>query len=215
MVIQVGEIYETNNFGTLEVIEYVTSSKVRVRFLATGYERYTTYQHIRNGQVKDLFIPIVYGVGYMGEGLHKSKVGGKSTKEYTAWHNMLQRCYDPIYRTKRPTYIGCSVTDGWHNFQVFAAWFTECYIEGYELDKDIKVPDNKVYGPDTCTFVTQAENSEAASAVTAIFCSPEGIRTEVYNISKFAMEKGLNQSHLSKVSRGTSHQHKGWKKWTD
>ena len=210
MVIQVGEIYETNNFGTLEVIEYVNACKIGVRFLATGFERYTAAKEIRNGRVKDLFMPSVHGVGYMGAGTYSARTKGSITKEYSTWHGMIQRCYCPKSLEVRPTYKGCTVVKEWHNFQVFAAWFTNNYIEGCDLDKDIKVPGNKVYGPDTCMFVTHAENTITACAAAVVLYSPEGRRTEVYNLSKFARDNRLSQGALSAVKNGKANQHKGW-----
>ena len=210
MVIQVGEIYPSNNYGDMEVIEYVNSKKIKVRFIATGYERYTTSQYIRNGGIKDLFAPSVYGVGYIGDGLFKATNSGKINKVYNTWHDMLKRCYDPATQVRQPTYVGCSVNKEWHNFQVFATWFEEHYIDGYHLAKDIKVPGNKVYGPDTCTFVSQAKNNEAARSRKTIFRNPEGDPVEVYNITAFVKEHGLHRGHLSSVNRGERTQHKGW-----
>ena len=41
----VGDLYDTK-FGTLEVVEYTNKSKVRVRFIETGYEKFARYDHI-------------------------------------------------------------------------------------------------------------------------------------------------------------------------
>ena len=210
MVIQVGEIYETNNFGTLEVIEYINFSKVRVRFLATGYEKFARATSIRNGAVKDLLVPSVCGIGYLGEGTCKVSANGRSTKVYSTWLGMLVRCYDPKTQIRQPTYVGCSVAKEWQCFQTFATWFNEHYIDGYHLDKDIKVPGNKVYGPDTCMFVSRDENNSASHASTVVFKSPEGERVEVTNIRKFAREHGLQQSNLSALNTGKQKTHKGW-----
>ena len=129
-MIKVGEIYETNNYGTLEVIQYVNSKKVRVRFIDTGHERYTTSGRIRTGMLKDPFVPSVYGVGYLGSGIYKASTNGSNTKVYATWKGMLERCYSDALKRKHPTYTGCYVVKDWHNFQVFAAWFTDNYIEG-------------------------------------------------------------------------------------
>jgi hypothetical protein len=40
----------------------------------------------------------------------------------------------------------------------FKEWFDDHYREGYQLDKDLLVPGNKTYGPETCVFVTQEIN---------------------------------------------------------
>ena len=215
MVIKVGEIYPTNNYGSLEVVEYINARKILVRFINTGYEKYTSAGHMRDGVVKDPLYPTIFGKGYFGVGSYKSWTNGKITKVYKTWNNMLQRCYDEKSLGNNPTYKGCTVVKEWHNFQVFGKWFDNNYIEGYQIDKDIKVPGNRVYGPDTCTFVTHMENSETASAVSAIFRTPEGKRIEVYNISKFARENGLSGSGLSNVKNGKRNHHKGWTLWKE
>ena len=215
MVIKVGEVYPSNNCGDMEVIEYVNSSKVRVRFIDTGFEKTTRAYTIRKGEIKDVLMPSIRGVGYVGEGTYKSSAKGKPTKEYQTWMDMIIRCYDAKHHIKNPTYTGCTIVRAWHNFQVFAKWFNEHYIEGYHLDKDIKVPGNKVYGPDTCTFVPASANIEKARAVTVMLRSPKGERVEVYNISKFARENGLDQGALSKVKNGKAKHHKGWTLYKD
>ena len=214
-MIKVGEIYETNNYGTLEVIRYINSKKVRVRFVETGYERYTQAGDIYRGVVKDPLSPSVCGVGYLGVGDYVTKIKGEHTKEYQTWNNMLKRCYADTSLKRYPSYAGCTVSRGRHNFQVFATWFTDNYLDGYPLDKDIKIPGNKVYGPDTCMFVTPEENVEAAMAVTAVFRSPTGERHEVYNVAQFSREQGLHKGHLIGVKNGKRKTHKGWTKWSD
>ena len=75
---------------------------------------------------------------------------------------MLQRCYSEKEHERHPTYIGCEVYEGWHNFQNFAKWYKDNYYEvGNEkmcLDKDILFKGNKIYSPDTCIFVPETIN---------------------------------------------------------
>ena len=52
----------------------------------------------------------------------------------------------------------CTVDERWHNFQNFAEWYYDNYIEGYHLDKDILFKGNKIYSPETCCFVPQEIN---------------------------------------------------------
>jgi hypothetical protein len=47
----------------------------------------------------------------------------------------------------------------WHNYQTFAEWYYKYHIEGYRLDKDLKVMGTKVYSPETCTFIPVELNS--------------------------------------------------------
>lgn len=90
---------------------------------------------------------------YLGIGEYNSK-----HKSYSIWKAMLQRCYNESFLKIRPSYIGCSVVDEWHNFQIFAKWYEDNYIEGFVLDKDILFKNNKIYGPDTCCFVPSQIN---------------------------------------------------------
>lgn len=78
---------------------------------------------------------------------------------YKAWQNMLKRCYCDSYQAKQPTYVGCTVCDEWLSFSVFRAWMEKQDWRGKELDKDILVPGNRVYSPETCLFVTRQINS--------------------------------------------------------
>ena len=75
---------------------------------------------------------------------------------------MLQRCYDPKFHKKRPTYKGCSVEDYLLNFQHMGKWIEENYYEvpgeKMHLDKDILCKGNKIYSRDTCIFVPERIN---------------------------------------------------------
>lgn len=77
---------------------------------------------------------------------------------YTAWLNMLRRCYDKSHYTKFPTYARCSVCEEWLRFSNFLAWYNEHYRDGYELDKDIIRKGNKVYCPEYCEYVPKKIN---------------------------------------------------------
>lgn len=105
---------------------------------------------------------LVYGVGFYGIGHYKAKENGKNLKQYEVWRKMLQRCYDPKYHQKYPTYIDCEVCEEWHNYQNFAKWFDENYyeIDGEKMcfDKDIIIKGNKIYSPETSVFVPQRIN---------------------------------------------------------
>lgn len=85
--------------------------------------------------------------------------GAQNTIAWRRWESMLLRCYGKDYKNHRPTYIGCSVCKEWHKFSNFKRWFDNNYIEGYHLDKDILVRDNKVYSPETCCFIPHDINT--------------------------------------------------------
>lgn len=85
---------------------------------------------------------------------HKADGSSWEDPAYKVWRAMLLRCYDQKLQEKYPSYVGCSVVPEWHKFSAFKAWYVEQGSwEGYELDKDLLVHNNKIYGPDTCTKV--------------------------------------------------------------
>lgn len=93
-------------------------------------------------------------------------VGGKRKrrqvwicKYYRTWASMLSRCYSAKFQESNKTYMGCTVSEEWHTFSNFRAWMQEQNWEGKQLDKDLLIEGNKVYGPDTCAFVTQTVNN--------------------------------------------------------
>lgn len=78
---------------------------------------------------------------------------------YVKWASMIKRCYSKIQESRSPSYEGCKVCEEWLYFSNFRAWMVEQDWEGKELDKDILVPGNKVYSPNTCIFVDKRTNS--------------------------------------------------------
>ncbi|AUR82564.1 hypothetical protein NVP1152O_082 [Vibrio phage 1.152.O._10N.222.46.E1] len=164
--------------------------------------------------MSDRLKPTVAGVGYLGEGDYPATNSkGQSVKCYAMWRNMLARCYvehDPAFRWYGGK--GITVCDEWHCYQTFAAWVAKHFIEGYQLDKDTKVPGSKVYSPDTCTFINAKANSIAASAKHYVFLDPKGNRVEIYNLHQFCKDHGLHTGHMSDVHNSKNRSHKKWTK---
>jgi hypothetical protein len=101
---------------------------------------------------------LVHGVG-LNDYDGPVKINYVHILSYDRWKQMLGRCYSDKWQTSHPTYIGCSVCEEWKIFSVFKQWFDENYIEGFELDKDILVEGNKIYGPNTCRFIPNYLNT--------------------------------------------------------
>ncbi len=104
---------------------------------------------------------LVCGVGVSEKGKWKRSVRGVETKEYTAWCNMLKRCYSVTYLEKQPSYEGCSVSDNFKNFQYFAEWYNsqkgfDC--ENFQLDKDLLAYGNRVYSEEYCSLLPREVN---------------------------------------------------------
>lgn len=78
---------------------------------------------------------------------------------YRAWRDMIARSYSAKLQEKQQTYIGCSVSREWLTFSNFREWMQGQDWKGKELDKDILIPGNKIYGPNTCIFVSSQINT--------------------------------------------------------
>jgi hypothetical protein len=84
------------------------------------------------------------------------------TLAYRTWKNMIGRCNkNGAIQRKNPTYVGCTVSENFKDFQWFAEWCQNQYgygKPGYELDKDILKKHNKIYSESTCVFVPKEIN---------------------------------------------------------
>ena len=208
--LQNGFVFKSNNCGQFIIEEYISSVEILVRFKKTGYKRRATAPAIRKGEVLDRLFPLLYNKGYMGEGPFTSK-----SRSYMRWASMLERCYNPKYLEKHPTYVGCYVDRSWLNFQTFSRWFEENYPKdgkNYSLDKDIKIQGNKVYSEDTCVFVSQKDNVRQATSLKRVFKDPKGTLHTVYNLSEFCKKNNLCKVRMRELSIGKSHSStKGWR----
>lgn len=113
------------------------------------------------------------------------------TQIHSAWSNMKGRC-SARSKLVHPTYADCSIIDEWKDFQVFANWYSKQCGFGekddngkvYQLDKDLLVHGNKVYGPDTCLLVPSALNSFLLDCGSARGACPKGVST-YWNVGKY------------------------------
>lgn len=53
----------------------------------------------------------INSVGYIGYGKYNVSVNRKTTKNYSIWHNMINRCYSEKQQKISVTYINCSVDE--------------------------------------------------------------------------------------------------------
>ena len=157
----VGKVCKSKSSGDFKILKYNDSYNVEIQFTNTGFETVATLGNIRNGEVKDPYVPSVYGVGIVGT-KYPSAINGVKTKEYDLWRSMLQRCYSDDFKKERPTYEGCEVSDKFKRYEYFYEW---CHKqigfgnEGFHLDKDLLVKGNKVYSENTCVFIPREINS--------------------------------------------------------
>ena len=157
----VGKVCKSLNSGDFKILKYNDSANVVIQFLKTGYETTVRLTNIRNGNVKDTYLPSVYGIGVFGT-KYPSRVNGVKTKEYKLWHSMLVRCYSDTIKKKHPTYEGCEVSENFKSYEYFYEW---CHSQigfgnkDWHLDKDLLVKGNKIYSEDSCVFIPQEVNT--------------------------------------------------------
>lgn len=155
--IQAGNVFRMKSYGELVILNVIDALNVCVRFLDTGWETTTEAGDIRKGSVKDRFKPIVYGLGFRGDNRVDYK-GLDERKVYYAWHDMLRRCNSPN-DSQYFIYKDCSVDPAWFNYSEFARWYVsqvghyEPNVINWQLDKDWRVPGNRVYSPEACYIV--------------------------------------------------------------
>lgn len=171
---RVGE--ETYNYQGLRMViqEYRGWNDVDVVFDNGYVKKHVYYSNFKNGTIRNHMIPEVYGVGILGD--VKTKVNGKFTKEYSTWSNMLQRCYDEKKQEEFPRYKGIIICEEWLYYPNFVEW---CHNQPnwdkvmenskeFHIDKDIISKGNKLYSPNTCSFVPAIVNT--------LFCKSNAAR---------------------------------------
>lgn len=140
-------------YGETYVVLELKGSKSLIKFLGSGTIMNTTNRQIKSNQIKDPVASLYTGV------INDVSPDDKESKSHVKWRSMISRVYSEKALLKRPTYKNTTVCDEWKTYSNFKVWFDANYIEGYHLDKDIKVLNANVYSPDTCIFLPQELNS--------------------------------------------------------
>jgi len=147
-------------------------------------------------------------MGYVSEDL---KIDEKWVKSYTVggvrqhtrsgvtWRNMNSRCNEGgSVQIVSPTYIGCTISTNFKDFQYFTNWSLEQVGYGlstYVLEKDILHAGNRLYSEDTCVFVPQELNNFLLSRSNYGGVYPQGV---TYNKKsrKFISQISINSSRV-------------------
>lgn len=140
------------------------------------------------------------------------------TRAGCLWSEMKKRTTEGSHAQKcNPQYIGSNVL--FEGFQYFAEWcqdqigYTKKETSGsfWSLDKDILIPGNKSYGPDSCIFVTSAVNSLLTDSRSARGNYPLGVDFRE-NINRFRSRcsDGNKQSKYLGAFETVQQAHKAW-----
>jgi len=200
-------------YRNISGFEYEISYKVgklcTVIFIETGsVRRNINYDNAKAGKVKDLFQPMVAGIGYMGNATYLPK-------ERILWKNMLHRLKG------HESYTDCSVCDRWlclENFveDIRSMELYEEWLNGdYDLDKDSKYQDNTVYSKQFCVFIKREDHRKHPKRVaeytpTYQATHDDGTIVTFRNQRRFAGEYGLCYKNLNRAIKKGGRV-KGWK----
>jgi hypothetical protein len=100
---------------------------------------------------------LVYGVGINDVMIAEFT----SSRIWKQWNGIIRRTdnRDPVWLQTKPTYKECTLDPRWFKLSVFKEWVEQWDdYQNKEVDKDILIPNNKVYGPDTCLMVRPIVN---------------------------------------------------------
>ena len=177
-----GSVFKTNKYGDVEVVEYINSSFVKIRFINTNHVKEEHLSSVRSGYVRDDSIPSTCGFGYVD--IEGASISRNMTREYQLWNNMINRCYNEKGLSSNPTYKGCHVSEEWRYLSNFKDWCNNQIgfdQDGWHLDKDILVKGNKIYSEDTCCFVPPEINCALLNNKKVRGSFPQGV---TYNCTK-------------------------------
>lgn len=89
--------------------------------------------------------------------------GKFTTNSGMVWQDMLSRCkIGSRFQEKHPSYIGCTYSEEFGNFQSFVDWHTSQVgygVPGFQLDKDILDNANKHYSSALCVIIPRQLNT--------------------------------------------------------
>lgn len=160
----IGEVHKNTKGHEFEIIEIHKNQKRKIKFINTGYEIVTTTKEIKSGQIRDWYAPDVCGVGVVTD-----KFKDKSNHYlHGRWSMMLARCYNPNCKSyKDYGALGVTVCKEWHYFPNYikdieslpnAHKLKGKDSKNWHIDKDIKIPGNKVYSKDTVMIISKLQN---------------------------------------------------------
>ena len=160
-----GSVFKTNNYGDVEVTEYIDSYNITVKFLNTGNVRKTGTSELKKGEIRDNEAFPVYIVGVM-DVPNEARRNVPIPKEYSIWNGVRQRCYNENIRHLTSSYQEAEMSENFKRYSYFKEWchnqigFNVLDDKGktFALDKDILVKGNKVYSEETCAFVPNEIN---------------------------------------------------------
>ena len=141
---------------------------------------------------------LIYGIGI--NDLHYNvNIGGRGQQErcpfYLKWKDLIRRCYHDKFKESEKSYSEATTCDEWIRASIFKGWMESKNWKGNHLDKDLLIPGNKVYGPDTCVFIPSFLNQVIKSPPNPCDEFNIGVRERV-------SKSGVKTFYTAKVNSG-------------
>jgi hypothetical protein len=218
-MVKIGETYKNNcgeEFIVLELVKGSPTYDYKIRFIETGNEKIVNRSNINHGSIRDEYSKNIYGIACKGCITCKTELQKKAFKR---WYAMIERCYNPnSIGYKAYGLKGVEVCKDWLCFENF--WNDLTHIDGYdeekyikgeiELDKDVKIKDNKVYSKQTCKFIPKTTNRKVKPLQQRTICANKDGKTyEFENITEFCEKFNLRQGTVRKALND-GHEYNGW-----
>lgn len=206
----IGEKYTNYKGQNFEIIGYKNNQYRTIRF-DSGYicDVHISNINCEKCMIKDWLSPSVYEVGIVGE------PNLRYHPLYTKWKNMISRCYCKTSQYyKYYGALGIKMTDELLNFKSFISIVEK--LENYDkmienptvwqIDKDLKSTDKKIYSKDTISIITAKENQWLATAE-----SHKNIyQFDIYghlikkynNLLEVYQQNGFNMSNINAAIKG-------------
>lgn len=137
---------------------------------------------------------LVFGVGDSSGAT--TQVNGADKVSYSVWCQILRRITgNHSDKSTNTRYKDVTICDKWLKFANFEEWFDANYVEGFQLDKDLRVIGSRVYSEDTCEFVPTQINTLLITNHAVRGKYPVGIDIVVYlnkSMNKFRARVNLH-----------------------
>lgn len=182
----IGSVFNTSESGSFVVIDSADKSagikpekQYVIQFIETGYTTISRVSLIRRGNIRDPYVRLVNGVGYLGD---LTQVDQElSVKLKNTWTHMLDRCYNPSHHAYH-LYgaAGIFVSPEWHCFANFVNsvvklpnWHKKRLAwSNYELDKDYY--SSNCYSTSTVVWSTLRHNTLYRKSKPFTVTTPDG-----------------------------------------
>ena len=150
----------------MKIIEYNNNRDIIVEFQDEYKSKiHATYQHFKDGSIKNPYYPNVYDIGITGD-KYPRYINSKNIKEYDVWSGIIQRSFDNKFKEDNPAYQDVTCCKEWLLYDNFYEWLHsqenfDKWLNGnkWAVDKDILVKGNKIYSPNTCCLVSKDVNT--------------------------------------------------------